>query len=328
MTMSGSTPTTAAEAGAAGNTDATLPPAAPDTDPAQPVVPDTPASQGANLERVLAQLSAWLPPLAPPTDWSRYRAWRWVQRGGRGVLVPLAHTHAMDLTDLHGIDVQRERFDRNIRQFIAGLPANHVLLSGARGCGKSSLVKAALHTYADRKLRVVEVDVGGLQDLPDIVELLRGRPERFLLFCDDLSFDGGDLGWTALKSLLDGSLSAQADNVLMVATSNRRHLMADLHSDNQDTQHVGDEVHPGEAVEEKISLSDRFGLWLSFYPMDQQTYLAVARHWVSVLGVDPGASNAHFEREALQWSLARSSRSGRSAWQFARDWVGRSGLGD
>ncbi len=284
------------------------------------------AADPALLEQVLRQLSAWLPAPASAPDWARHQAWRWVRRGQQGSLEPITVATTLQLSDLHGVDQQRARFDQNIRQFVTGLPANHVLLTGARGCGKSSLVKAALAAYAPQGLRVLEVDRTGLADLPDILAQVRDRPERFLVFCDDLSFDGTDHGFAALKSLLDGSVAAPATNVLVVATSNRRHLMPDLHSDNLATRHEGDEVHPGEAVEEKVSLSDRFGLWLSFYPMDQDTYLAVARHWAAVLGAPAPADGTAFQAAALEWALMRSSRSGRSAWQFARDWAGRQQL--
>ncbi len=294
--------------------------------PAQPASSDSAAAPG--WPEVLAQLSAWLPPLPQAPDWACHRAWRWVRQGARGWLEAVPHVHGIHLADLLGIDEQRERFDRNIRQFVAGLPANHVLLTGARGCGKSSLVKAALADHGEQGLRVIEIDKAHLGDLPEILARVRARPEHFLLFCDDLSFDGADIGWAALKSLLDGSLTAPADNVLMVATSNRRHLMPDLFSDNRETRHQGDEIHPGEAIEEKVSLSDRFGLWLSFYPMDQDTYLAIACHWAAALGAPASRDDPEFRREALQWALTRSARSGRTAWQFARDWAGRKGLRD
>ncbi len=277
------------------------------------------------LTQVLQQLSTWLPTAASAPDWSAHVAWRWVRRGQQGALQPLPFHAGLALQDLHGIDDQRLRFDRNMRQFVQALPANHVLLSGARGCGKSSLVRAALTEYAAQGLRVIECDRQGLADLPEILARIAGRPERFLLFCDDLSFDTGDHGYTALKSVLDGSVAAVAPNLLVVATSNRRHLMPDLQADNQQVTHVGTEIHPGEAIEEKVSLSDRFGLWLSFYPMDQDTYLAIAAHWATALGAAP-ADAAAFRAAALDWALLRSSRSGRSAWQFARDWTGRQGL--
>jgi uncharacterized protein len=280
------------------------------------------------FETVLSQLSAWLPKAAPVPDWDRYYAWRWVRRGQQGGLEPLPFSTMTRFEDLHGIEDQRTRFDQNIRQFLKGYPANHVLLTGARGCGKSSLVKAALQAYLSEGMRVIEIDKAGLAELPDILAIIRERTERFVLFCDDLSFEAADLAWTSLKSLLDGSLSAPAGNVLVVATSNRRHLMPDLHSDNTGTQHEGDEIHPAEAIEEKISLSDRFGLWLSFYAMDQSVYLKIASHWAAELGAAPAPEEQEmFRHEALQWALMRGSRSGRSANQFARDWAGRKGLG-
>lgn len=311
--MSGSTPTTAADA-------------AQGTDPADPGFPLA-AGDRALLRQVLQQWSASLPALVAAPDWQAHLAWRWVRRIGQGGLQPIPVATTLRFADLLGIPVQVARFERNLRQFVAGLPANHVLLTGARGGGKSSLVKAALSGFAPQGLRVIEVDRQGLADLPDILALVRGRPERFLLFCDDLSFDHGDHGYTALKSVLDGSVAAGADNLLVVATSNRRHLMPDLHTDNQAVQHLGDEIHPGEAIEEKVSLSDRFGLWLAFHAMDQATYLAIARHWAAALGHPAGADPDRFQHEALEWALLRSSRSGRSAWQFARDWAGRQGLG-
>jgi predicted AAA+ superfamily ATPase len=273
------------------------------------------------FERLLALTSQ----PTPSPDWAAHIAWRWVRRQGRGGLEPLTYRAVTSFSDLLGIDEQKTRFQDNIRQFVKGVPANHVLLSGARGTGKSSLVRAALTEYRGEGLRVIEIDKAGLYDLPDLLELIRDRHERFLLFCDDLSFGAEDSAWTSLKSLLDGSIAGPGDQVLVVATSNRRHLMPEYTSENLSTQHLGDEIHPGEAIEEKISLSDRFGVWLSFYPIDQETYLGIARHWVTALG-GQGVLDAHFQHEALQWALARSSRSGRSAYQFARDWVGREKL--
>lgn len=272
------------------------------------------------FERLIALWTA--PPVSP--QWAQHIAWRWVKRQGRGGLEPLVSHTLTTFDDLIGIDEQKARFERNIRQFVLGHPANHVLLSGARGTGKSSLVRAALTAYEADGLRVIEIDKAGMFDLPDVLTLLEGRPERFILFCDDLSFGADESAWTSLKSLLDGSIRGPGESVLVVATSNRRHLMPEDQEDNLKVQHRGTEIHPGEAIEEKVSLSDRFGLWLSFYPIDQDGYLKIARHWVEALGGETG--HPAFEHAALTWALMRSARSGRSAYQFARDWVGRAKL--
>ena len=198
------------------------------------------------------------------------------------------------------------------------------MLTGARGSGKSSLIKALLNEYAPRGLRVIEVEKHDLIDLPDIVDLLEGRPERFIVFCDDLSFDAGDATFRALKVILDGSIAAAPDNVLIYATSNRRHLMPEYFEENLEAHSVGEEIHPGEAIEEKISLSERFGLWLSFYPFDQEAYLDIVAHWLRSFGCGD-AEIARAERDALNWALQRGSRSGRVAWQFAQDWAGAHG---
>jgi predicted AAA+ superfamily ATPase len=224
-----------------------------------------------------------------------------------------------------GIDAQMSLVDANTRQFVEGVPANNVLLTGARGTGKSSLVKAVLVKYAAKGLRLIEMDKQDLVDLPDLVDCVAEAPFRFILFCDDLSFEADEPAYKALKAVLDGSISATSENILIYATSNRRHLMPEFMSENLETEYVGEEIHPGETVEEKISLSERFGLWVSFYPFDQDHYLAIARYWVERLGV-PVADVASMEREALQWALSRGSRSGRVAWHFARDYAGRSML--
>jgi predicted AAA+ superfamily ATPase len=227
------------------------------------------------------------------------------------------------LSDLQNIERQKTLIEQNTRQFVQGLPANNVLLTGARGTGKSSLIKACLNEYAPQGLRLIEVDKDDLHDLGDIVDLVSGRPERFVIFCDDLSFEEGESGYKALKVALDGSISAQSDNVLIYATSNRRHLLPEYMRDNESYRHTEDgEIHPGEVIEEKISLSERFGLWVSFYPFKQDDYLAIVAHWLRHFGSD----EAGFERargDALVWALERGSRSGRVAWQFARDWSGR-----
>ncbi|WP_114649154.1 ATP-binding protein [Pseudothauera hydrothermalis] len=273
-------------------------------------------------ERVLARLESVLPGEPEPPDWSAAAAFRWRRKQGRAWLQPVVHPHVIRLADLQDIDEQKQRIDDNTRQFLAGRRANNVLLTGARGTGKSSLVKALLAEYADKGLRLIEVDKADLVDLPDIVELLHGRPERFILFCDDLSFEEGEAAYKALKSVLDGSVAAVPENVLVYATSNRRHLMPEYHEENRQAQHVDGEIHPGEATEEKISLSERFGLWVSFYPFSQDEYLAIVAYWLGVFGLKPKAI-ARARQEALQWALMRGSRSGRVAWQFARDYAGR-----
>ena len=251
-------------------------------------------------------------------DWKTVRAARWsVQSGG---LKPILHPQRVTLRDLLDIDEQKQRVDANTRQFVAGKPANNVLLTGVRGGGKSSLVKAVHGKYAAKGLRLIEVDKAGLSSLPDLFDLLADADYRFIVFIDDLTFAEHEVGYASLKAALDGSLAGPSDNVLIYATSNRRHLMPEYMAENLDTRHVGDEIHPGEATEEKVSLSDRFGLWVSFHAMDQAAYLAIARHWVIQLGA---AADDSFERAALQWSLGRGARNGRVAWQFARDWAGR-----
>ncbi|MDX9699959.1 MAG: ATP-binding protein [Rhodocyclaceae bacterium] len=274
--------------------------------------------------QLLSRLETLLPGKPEAPDWAAATAFRWRRRQGRARLEPVARPHRIRLEDLCDIEAQKARIDQNTRQFLAGRQANNVLLTGARGTGKSSLVKAMLDRYAEQGLRLVEVDKDELMDLPDIIEMLESRPERFILFCDDLSFEEGEPAYKALKSVLDGSVSALPDNVLIYATSNRRHLMPEYHDENRAVRHVDGEIHPGEAVEEKISLSERFGLWVSFYPFSQDEYLAIVGHWLSVFGLDARQIEAA-RQEALQWALLRGSRSGRVAWQFARDHAGRIG---
>ena len=272
-------------------------------------------------ERLLERLEPLLPPASPVPDWDAAVAFRWRKRGPARYLQPLPRVSPIRLADLRDIEAQKARIDVNTRQFVAGRPANNVLLTGARGSGKSSLIKALLNEYAPRGLRVIEVEKHDLIDLPDIVDLLEGRPERFIVFCDDLSFDAGDATFRALKVILDGSIAAAPDNVLIYATSNRRHLMPVYFEENLEAHSVGEEIHPGEAIEEKISLSERFGLWLSFYPFDQEAYLDIVAHWLRSFGCGD-AEIARAERDALNWALQRGSRSGRVAWQFAKDWAG------
>ncbi len=273
-------------------------------------------------ERVLAQLEAWLPPAPPPIDWSAH-AYRWRKRGTRGWLDAVRHVSRIELEDLQHIERQKEIIDRNTRHFLQGKPANNVLMTGARGTGKSSLVKAMLAAYGNQGLRLIEVDKADMADLGDIVELVGSRSERFIIFCDDLSFEEGEAGYKALKSVLDGSIAAAADNVVIYATSNRRHLMPEYMSENLQAKHQPDgEIHPGETVEEKISLSERFGLWLSFYPFKQDDYLDIVNYWLKQHGCSQSDIDAS-RTEALQWALERGSRSGRVARQFARDWAAR-----
>jgi uncharacterized protein len=275
-------------------------------------------------EAVLARLEPLLPSPVAEVDWHASHAFRWrVPRDGRGYLKPVKLVSEIRFDDLHNISQQKEVIEQNTHQFITGKPANNVLLTGARGTGKSSLIKACLAKFAAQGLRLIEVDKEHLVDLPDIVDLIAERPERFVIFCDDLSFEEGEGGYKALKVVLDGSVAASSDNVLIYATSNRRHLLPEKFSDNETYRHVDDgDLHPGETVEEKISLSERFGLWLSFYPFRQDDYLDIVRHWLKHFGV-PDAHWVQAEPEALRWALQRGSRSGRVAWQFARDWAGK-----
>jgi hypothetical protein len=277
----------------------------------------------ARAEALLARVETLLPAAAPEPDWKAH-AFLWRRKQGRGGLQAVARPHAIRLEDLHDIEAQKEQVERNTRQFLQGRGANNVLLTGSRGTGKSSLVKALLNRYAPEGLRLIEVDKGELTDLPDIIECIAGRPERFILFCDDLSFEASEAGYKALKSVLDGSVAAVPENVLLYATSNRRHLMPEFFDENRDTRHVDGEIHPGEAVEEKISLSDRFGLWLSFYPFDQEAYLRIVAGWLAEFGLTPPEIEAA-RSPALLWALSRASRSGRSAWQFAKDYAGQMG---
>ena len=276
-------------------------------------------------EHLIARIESILPqPLQAPADWNASIAWRYRRRStGHGVLEPVRHVAKMPLDALKEIDVQKEKIERNTRQFVEGKPANNVLLTGARGTGKSSLIRACLQAYAPQGLRLIEVDKAELTDLPDIVEVVSQRPEKFIVFSDDLSFDEGEPGYKALKSILDGSVAAATPNVLIYATSNRRHLLPEYMKDNLSYTHTEDgEVHPGEVIEEKISLSERFGLWVSFYPFSQNEYLAIVAQWLSSFGADAKTIEGA-RAEALVWALERGSRSGRVAYQFARDYAGR-----
>ena len=275
-------------------------------------------------EQLMLRIEAILPqPLSQP-DWGASIAFRYRKRSsGHGVIEPVRHVAAMELDQLKEIDQQKEKIQRNTEQFVRGLPANNVLLTGARGTGKSSLIRACLHTYAAQGLRLIEVDKSDMIDLPDIVDVVSQRSEKFIIFCDDLSFEDGEGGYKALKSILDGSVAAATPNVLIYVTSNRRHLLPEYMKDNLSYQPSEDgEIHPGEVVEEKISLSERFGLWVSFYPFSQDEYLSIVAQWLSFFGV-PAAVMAAVQPEALVWALERGSRSGRVAYQFAKDYAGK-----
>ena len=270
-------------------------------------------------EQLMQRLEQALPGLPTAPDWDASIAFRYRRRGsGHAMLEPVAHIGAMRLDNLQGIDSQREKIERNTAQFVRGCTANNVLLTGARGTGKSSLIRACLHAYADQGLRLIEVDKSDLVDLPDIVDLIAHRPEKFIIFCDDLSFEDGEPAYKALKSVLDGSVAAASPNVLIYATSNRRHLLPEYMDENV-------EIHGQEAIEEKISLSERFGLWISFYPFGQEEYLQIVAQWLAEFKLSPEAITAA-RPEALIWALERGSRSGRVALQFARDFAGRHGL--
>ena len=287
------------------------------------VSPDALAHLIGRAESLLTRLESVLPhPLTAP-DWQASIAFRYRKRGGSGLIEPIRHVAPIRLDALVEVDAQKERLVRNTEQFVAGHGANNVLLTGARGTGKSSLIKACLNEFAPRGLRLIEVDKTDLVDLPDIVDLVAERGERFIVFCDDLSFDEGEPGYKALKSILDGSVSQSSDNVLIYATSNRRHLLPEYMRENLTYKHTDDgEVHPGEGVEEKISLSERFGLWVSFYPFSQDEYLAIVGQWLHGFGVGDAAIAAA-RQESLVWALERGSRSGRVAFQFAKDYAGR-----
>ena len=274
-------------------------------------------------EHLLSRLESILPAEMPAPDWRLASAFRWRKRAGQGFLQVVKHVSVIRLGDLQNIHIQKTQIEQNTRQFVHGKPANNVLLTGARGTGKSSLIKACLNQFSVQGLRLIEVDKADMADLADIVDLVAERPERFIIFCDDLSFEEGEPGYKALKVALDGSISAQSDNVLIYATSNRRHLLPEKMSDNAGYHYAEDgDLHPGETVEERISLSERFGLWVSFYPFKQDDYLDIVAHWLSSMGCDSFEIDAA-RGDALRWALQRGSRSGRVAWQFARDYAGR-----
>jgi hypothetical protein len=273
------------------------------------------------LTSLLERLEQTLPAPAPVVDWAQTRAFRWRHKGERGALEAVPEISDIRLKDLLCIDRAKQQIDANTRQFLAGVPANNVLLWGPKGTGKSSLIKGLLNEYADRGLKLIEVERQHLQDLPDIAALLRGRPERCIVYCDDLSFEAGDPSYKTLKVILDGSIANTPDNVLVYATSNRRHLLPEFHDENNETRNLGGEIHHGEGIEEKLSLSERFGLWIALHPFTQDEYLNIVKHWLRRFEID--AAEESYRGAALQWALLHGSRSGRSAWQFARDWAGK-----
>ncbi|MBA1277413.1 MULTISPECIES: ATP-binding protein [Pseudomonadaceae] len=276
-------------------------------------------------DALMTRLEPLLPAPRAPVDWSNSLAARWHREGQGGYLQPLQVSLDLNLADLIGIDRQRELLANNTRQFVSGLPANHVLLWGARGTGKSSLIRALLAEHAPAGLRLIEIERDHLADLPKVVDQLVGQPQHFVVFCDDLSFEAGEGDYRVLKSVLDGSLERAPENVLLYATSNRRHLVPERQSDNENWQMIDGELHPNEAVEDKIALSDRFGLWLSFYPFSQEHYLNVVRHWIGSLAEQAGLTwswDEALEKDAIRWATARGNRNGRCAYQFARQWVG------
>lgn len=279
------------------------------------------------LLSLIERAEQWLPPAPEPVDWERDVAALWQRHALGGQLLPVKVRDAVTLDDLLGVERQKRALLDNTRAFLHGLPANHALLWGARGSGKSSLVRALLNSLSTEGLRLIQVDRHDLAGLPQLVQQLRDASHRFVVYCDDLSFEGNDDAYKALKSVLDGTLTGPPENVLLYATSNRRHLLPESLSDNEASQLVGDELHHGDAVEEKISLSDRFGLWLAFHPFNQAIYLEACEHWVSQLG-RPEDWNEASREEAIRFATLRGGRSGRAAWQFACQWVGRQRLED
>lgn len=271
-------------------------------------------------EKVLKQLELWLPPIPEAIDWNA-KAYRWNKKGQTGFLEAIYNLDKINVNDLLNIDRQKQIIEQNTRYFINNKPANNILMTGARGTGKSSLVKAILNSYSSEKLKLIEVYKSDLKDLPDIVKLINTRKEKFIIFCDDLSFEEGDLEYKALKSLLDGSVASHCDNIIIYATSNRRHLIPEYMSDNLMSHNdQNGEVHPNETTEEKISLSERFGIWLSFYPFSQDDYLNIVCNWLQKFGLNQKKIN-NSKKHALQWALQRGSRSGRIAYQFSRYWA-------
>lgn len=269
------------------------------------------------VDRLLDRLEHVVPPLAPQTQWDA-DAFYWVADSRGGYLEAVENPHHIPLNALQNVDRQKQAILRNTAQYAAGKPANNILLTGSRGTGKSTLIKACWFEHKNH-IKLVEIDKPDLKDLGRLLGILAKRPERFVVFCDDLSFEEGEHNYKALKSALDGSIRAPGDNVLFYATSNRRHLLPHKMSDNLETEQVDGEIRPGDSMEEKTSLSERFGLLLTFYPFRQDEYFAACHYWVEYFG---GQWTDDVQVAALRWSMTRGSRSGRVAWQFARDYVG------
>lgn len=273
----------------------------------------------ARLEQLIDRVESILPTAAPAIDWSA-SAFRWRTLAGKGYLQAIINPHRVDLNSLQNVETQKQAIVGNTAQFVAGRSANNVLLTGARGTGKSTLIKACWNEFSARGLKIIEVDKTDLIQLVDIVDLVSRRPEKYIVFCDDMSFEEGETSYKALKSALDGSIAAPSDNILFYATSNRRHLLPEKMRENLDVSYEGGEIRPSDTTEEKVSLAERFGLWLSFYSFSQEDYLITARYWVEYLGGTWGETS---EFDALLWHRSRGARSGRIAWQFAKDYVGK-----
>lgn len=270
-------------------------------------------------ESLIDKLETLLPAKSPAPDWNA-TAWRWVKHDENGALQAVQHPHVIALENIQFVDRQKAEVVRNTQQFLQGLPANHVLLTGARGTGKSSLIKALLNQFSSQGLRLIEVEKQDLVDLPNIVAMIRSRPEKFIIFCDDLTFEAHDVSYKALKVVLDGSIEHASENVLVYATSNRKNLMPEYMADNLPTKDFDGEIRPSDTIEEKTALAERFGLWLSFYAFDQEEYLGIAAHWLSAFDLP---FDAAAEKAALQFYHTRGARSGRVAYQFAKDYAGK-----
>lgn len=280
----------------------------------------------AQLERVLSSVEMLLPKAVAAIDWEHCRAANWRRHSFSGYLEPVRVTDTTTLTELLGVEEQKEIMVSNTRQFLAGLPANNALLWGSRGSGKSSIVKALLNEFAPQGLRFIQVEKEDLIYLSEIFTAVENQPYRFILLCDDLTFEVGELSYKMLKSALDGSVYSAPENVLIYVTSNRRHLLPEYESDHLGGKFVKGELQQSEAMEEKVSLSDRFGIWVAFYAFSQDRYLDAVRlnvekesamHNVNI----PWSSD--IEHDAIQWSHDKSKRCGRTAFQFAKNWVGR-----